>query len=77
MRVPPPPVVLWSGSCAGLIEGLKEGLNKFCGKFMVLGGDRYGLVPDGDHTRGGLRTRSADACIRLNNFQHYPHGTHA
>ena len=32
---------------------------------MVLGGDRYGLFSDGDHTKwegvGGLRTRSADA----------------
>ena len=29
---------------------------------MVLGGYRYGVFPDEDHTRGGggLRTRSAD-----------------
>ena len=42
---------------------------RFYGEFMVPGGYRYGLFPDGDHTirgkvgggEGGLRTRSADA----------------
>ena len=38
---PSPPVVLWSGSCAGFIEGLKDGLKTFCGEFMVLGGYRW------------------------------------
>ena len=45
----------------------------FCGQFVVLGGHRYGLFPDGDHTMGegwrgkagGLRTRSADAYMYI------------